>query len=107
MPTSPADSTTLASQITAAPSNPNAARYSKDQLLELFRTTGGPQDDVSHLFMEGWHPGAGHVNGSASRGWGKTPEYNTGPDSDLCWNGGADEKPLGLEDMSAEEKEVR
>lgn len=106
MPTSPADPS-LASQIPPAMSNPSAARYSKDQLLDLFRTNGGSQDDVSHLFMDGWHPGAGHMNGSATRGWGKTPEYNTGPDSDLCWSGDAGARPLALQDMSADEKEVR
>lgn len=106
VPNLPADST-LASQTTPAPNNPSPARYSKDQLLELFKSTSGSQDDVTRLFMDGWNPGAGNVNGSASRGWGKTPEYNTGPDSDLCWNEGADQRPLGLQDMSADEKEVR
>lgn len=106
LPTSLAD-TIPAPQTTSAPTNPAASRYSKDQLLGLFRSTSGSQEDVSRLFMDGWNPGAGHVNGGASRGWGKTQEYNTGPDSDLCWNGGADQKPLAFREMSADEKEVR
>ena len=104
LPTSPADSL-LASHTATAPTNIGAARYSKDQLLGLFTPTGAPQEDVSRLFMDGWNPG--HINGGASRGWGKTQEYNTGPDSDMCWNGGAEEKPLSFRDMSTDEKEVR
>ena len=103
----PTADSTLTTQTTAVPTNMSTARYSKDQLLELFRSTGGSHDDVSRLFMDGWNPGAAQVNGGPSRGWGKTQEYSTGPDSDMCWNGGADGKPLGLRDMSVDEKEVR
>lgn len=97
---------TPASQMPSLPTDPGAARYSKDQLLDLFRAQRGSQESISHLFMEGWNPGAAQVNGGASRGWGKPHEYHTGPESDLCWNPSADAKPLGLQEMSAEEKEV-
>lgn len=97
----------LASPTPPAPTSIGAARYSKEQLLELSRSAGGAQPDVSRLFMDGWSPGAGHVNGGASRGWGKPTEYNTGPEADMCWSSEAGAKPLGLQEMSAEEKEVR
>jgi hypothetical protein len=59
---------------------------------------------VAELFMEGWHPGTGQVNGNASHSWGKSNEQ--GRDLDACWNPSGDTRPITLQEMSAEEREV-
>lgn len=86
-----------------------AARYSKEQLLELYRERYAhtAPDNISHLYVDGWNPGASQVNGHSSRSWGKPQETQPSQDSDLCWYNTADMKPLAFQDMSSEEKEVR
>jgi PERQ amino acid-rich with GYF domain-containing protein len=105
-PASASADMTFASQTPTSLPDSGAARYTKEQLLELFRGSRGPQGNISNLFMEGWNPGAGQVNGGAARGWGKPHEYHTGPESDLCWNPSADAKPLNLQEMTEDEREV-
>ncbi|KAF1811813.1 hypothetical protein P152DRAFT_459294 [Eremomyces bilateralis CBS 781.70] len=68
-------------------------RYSKDELLSLY---GGHQDggihDASGLFMSGWDPN------DATDG--------TTVGADVCWDSGGHVRPLGLVELSAEEREV-
>ncbi len=85
------------------------SRYSKDQLLDLFRVqgkTGQPNANVNDLFVDGWSPGA--VNGSINGGgWGKKEDHkeaSCGPD--ICWDHEGKVQPLGLIDMTDHEKEV-
>ncbi|PKS05980.1 hypothetical protein jhhlp_007813 [Lomentospora prolificans] len=101
------DSTSTSSAV-PVPTDLSAARYSKEQLLELYRESYGipAQGNISRLFMEGWHPGVSQVNGHSSRGWGKPQESQPAQDSDVCWNDTADMKPLALQEMSMEEKEM-
>ncbi|MCJ1245766.1 hypothetical protein MMC30_002970 [Trapelia coarctata] len=84
------------------------ARYSKEQLLDLFRAQGEsgslPKNAAEHL-IEGWNPIA---TGSAGNGtWNRRDDYkdgNSGPE--ICWDHEGSIQPLGLIDMSEEEKEL-
>jgi len=64
----------------------------------------GQRRPVADLFMEGWHPGTGQVNGNTSHNWGKSIEQAR--DLDACWNTSGDTRPITLQEMSAEEREV-
>ncbi|KAF5666347.1 GYF domain-containing protein [Fusarium heterosporum] len=78
-------------------------RYTKDDLLAVFR----PQqsgEDVTHLFASGWNPG--QVNGHAPRGWGKSNDNHIPQEPGACWDDSGDITPIGLQDMSLEEKEA-
>lgn len=92
-------------------SNRHAAadtRYSKEQLLDLFRAyskTGQATTDIDNLFVDGWNPGA--VNGTSNGGWSKKEDYRdtmTGPE--ICWDYDGQIQPLGLIEMSEAEREV-
>lgn len=84
-------------------------RYSKDQLLDLFRSQQsseiGLEDGLSDLYVGGWQPDA--MNGATTPGWGRTDhsrETQQGPD--VCWDRDGNIDPLGLQDMDEEEREV-
>ena len=83
-------------------------RYSRDELLELFNSTSSSdprQPDVSALFAPGWNPG--QVNGAATRSWGKAGDSNhVAPDPGVCWNSEGRIQPVGLTEMTADEKEL-
>lgn len=85
-----------------------AGKYCQEELLEVARAVaaGSQVVDVSSLLMDGFNPG-GHINGHSSRGWGKPNETNAHNDPTVCWNTEGSSVPLGLQDMSADEKEVR
>ena len=89
-------------------SSTNPPRYSRDQLLSVFASQQQPntnQTDVTSLFLPGWNPG--HVNGTSTRGWGKSADTHPAPqEPDLCWDSTGSVKPVGLQEMSSEEKEV-
>ncbi len=85
------------------------SRYGKDQLLQLFKgqkETEELNDDLSSLYVAGWEPSA--ANGAAGAGWGRRDDYgrDAQPTSDVCWEPEGNTHPLGLVDMSEEEKEV-
>ena len=83
-------------------------RYSKDQLLELFRAqgkAGQPHTSIDELFVDGWSPGP--VNGTSNGGWGKKDDHkeiSSGPE--LCWDHEGKVQPLGTIDMTDHEREV-
>lgn len=82
-------------------------RYSKDQLLELFRTqerNGFSSTNVNDLFVDGWSPGA--VNGTSNGGWGKRDDNKEAAGPDLCWDHQGSVNPIAMQGMSEEEKEV-
>ncbi|KAI4162231.1 MAG: hypothetical protein LQ342_004097 [Letrouitia transgressa] len=92
-------------------SNRHAAadtRYSKEQLLDLFRAYSKPGQattDIDNLFIDGWNPGA--VNGTSNGGWGKKEDYRdtmTGPE--ICWDHDGQIQPLALIEMSEAERET-
>lgn len=87
---------------------PTETRYSKDQLLDIFRsqqTSDALNGDVSRLFTSTWDPG--HSNGANGRGWGKTNDSRETHGPEVCWDQNGSVQPIGLEEMSALEKSVR
>lgn len=84
------------------------ARFSKDKLLELFRRQQTSEDvrpDVSKLYVNNWDPA--NTQSTNGRGWGKstdTRDQNYGPE--VCWDTSGHMQPIGLEEMTEEEKEV-
>lgn len=55
--------------------------------------------------MPGWNPG--QVNGGgASRAWGKSNENHVPQEPGACWDDNGESTPLGLQAVSAEEREV-
>ncbi|KAK1758761.1 gyf domain-containing protein [Echria macrotheca] len=82
-------------------------RYSKEELFEIYGRTGDATSppEVSHLFADTWNPN--HVNGASGRGWGKSGDLQAIPqDPTVCWDPNGSVRPIGLEDMSAEEREM-
>ncbi|CAJ2512543.1 Uu.00g055580.m01.CDS01 [Anthostomella pinea] len=86
--------------------SPAPQRYTRDELLSILSVTQNSQpSDVSTLFMPGWNPG--HVNGGAARGWGKSGDSHVVPqDPDICWDAPGSNRAVGLQDMTAEERDL-
>lgn len=90
----------------AAPAQPlieesGPSRYSKVDLLSMYRPQA-PAADPSRLFYSTWDPS--HANGYA-RGWSKN-ESHVPQEPGLCWDENGGSTPLGLQDMSVDEREV-
>ncbi len=86
---------------------PSETRYSKDQLLDLFRaqTRNSPSTHVSDLYVDGWHPSS--ANGMTNGGWSRKDELREGSAGpEMCWDHEGKVHPLALSDMSEQEKEV-
>ena len=84
------------------------SRYSKDQLLDLFRNqerNGISSINVNDLFVDGWSPG-GAVNGTNSVGWGKRDDLKEAAGPDICWDHEGNVNPIAMQEMSEEEREV-
>ena len=100
----PADN--AAPQSVAALLAEGSTRYSRDQLLDIYKAQVEPRSrdlDVSDLYMQGWNPG--HVNGTSRSSWGKNEGY-VPQDPGVCWDSSGQVKPLGLHQMTQEEKEA-
>lgn len=84
------------------------SRYSKDQLLDLFRAqgrSGQANTNVSDLFVDGWSPG--NVNGTNVSGWGRKDEHKEGSGGpEICWDHEGSVHPLALIELKDDEKEV-
>lgn len=83
------------------------SRYSKDQLLDLFRAQerdGFSSTNVDNLFVDGWNPAA--VNGTSNGGWGKRDDNKEAAGPDICWDHQGTINPISLQKMSEEEEEV-
>ena len=87
------------------------ARYTKDQLLDLYKTQsehgGSQRDSLTSLYVGGWGPNM--ENGPATPGGWNRRDVLSGEHaltSDLCWEGDGSVVPLGLLDLAEEEKEV-
>ncbi|KAL4879103.1 hypothetical protein BJY04DRAFT_194245 [Aspergillus karnatakaensis] len=87
---------------------PGDTRYSKEQLLDLYkaqRDTGILTKNVSDYFVADWNP---HNEPASANGvWGKRDDHkdnSTGPE--VCWDHGGHVEPLGLVDMTDDEKET-
>lgn len=82
-------------------------RYSKDQLLDLFKTqerNGFSSTNVNDLFIDGWSPGA--VNGTSNGGWGKRDDTREAAGADICWDHEGSVNPIAIQEMNEEEREV-
>ncbi|EMC96756.1 hypothetical protein BAUCODRAFT_34149 [Baudoinia panamericana UAMH 10762] len=84
-------------------------RYSKDQLLEVFKsqqsTDGGLSDGLPSLYALGWQPDM--ANGASTTNWARNDhsrEAQHGPD--VCWERDGMVEPLGLIDMDDDEREL-
>ncbi|KAK3312550.1 hypothetical protein B0H66DRAFT_570859 [Apodospora peruviana] len=85
---------------------PGSLRYSKEELLEISKNTRElSQIDLSSLYLPNWNPT--QVNGGSVRGWGKTGDSAHIPqDPTVCWDHNGLVAPIGLEEMSPEEREL-
>lgn len=91
-----------------APSSadPTMAKYTREELLEMSRDTAVPQWSLRNILMENFNPDA-HVNGNSARGWGKPSDAISHNDPAICWDNDGHSGPLGYQEMSPEEREVR
>ena len=83
------------------------SRYSKDQLLDLFRTqerNGFSSTNINDLFVDGWSPGV--VNGTSNGGWGKRDDMKEAAGPDICWDHEGSVNPVAMQEMTEEEREV-
>ena len=85
--------------------DPSSLRYSKDQLLDIYKSTEASPGDTSTLFTPNWNPS--QANGVAARAWGKSSDSPHVPqDPTVCWDSSGNTKPISLEPMSAEDREL-
>ncbi|KAL4961152.1 uncharacterized protein BDV14DRAFT_204003 [Aspergillus stella-maris] len=100
----------MSSTLSSGPRNGASVdtRYSKEQLLELYkaqRDTGILTKNVADYFVADWNP---HIETPAVNGaWGKRDDHkdnSNGPE--VCWDHGGQIEPLGLMDMTDDEKEI-
>ncbi|KAI9868755.1 MAG: hypothetical protein M1813_004606 [Trichoglossum hirsutum] len=83
------------------------SRYSKDELLSIFRTqkeSGELDKNLSNLMVGDWSPGM--ADGARNGSWNKMDEDANGTGPDLCWEQNGKLEPLGLDPMTAEEKDA-
>lgn len=81
-------------------------RYPKDSLLSLFRQITLDSDDgLDALYAGGWEPQS--MNGASGGAWGRSNEHGkeNPPGPDVCWDREGTMQPLGLSEMTEEEKE--
>ncbi|KAF4533825.1 GYF domain-containing protein [Lasiodiplodia theobromae] len=82
-------------------------RYPKDSLLSLFRQLPLDSDDgLDALYAGGWEPQS--LNGASGGAWGRSHEHGkeNPPGPDVCWDRDGSMQPLGLTEMTEEEKEA-
>lgn len=84
-------------------------RYSRSQLLDLYRDqkdAGELGRGLDALFVGDWVDG--QHDGDTSTKWSRRDElkHSSQPASDVCWDRSGAIEPLGLVDMTEEEKEV-
>lgn len=83
------------------------SRYSKDQLLDLFRAqekSGFSNVNLNDLYVDGWNPN--YTNGTTNGGWGKRDDHKDATGPEICWDHEGSVHPLALAEMTEEEKEV-
>lgn len=86
------------------------SRYSKDIMLSIFKSqkeAGDLGKNLSTLFIDGWDPEKAH--GSTNQSWSKRDEpgregNSLGPE--VCWEFRGGVLPLGLSQLSEEEREA-
>lgn len=83
-------------------------RYSKEQLIQLFRgqkESDDIKDGLASLYVGAWEPNIS--NGTSNAAWGRRedPGRESQTGVDICWDRDGSIHPLGLMDMTEEEKE--
>jgi len=87
------------------------SRYSKGQLLELYKTQYDSDNlhngNLSSLYVAGWEPTM--ANGGSAGGWSRRDDSlrDNMPALDVCWDQSGSKLPLSLADLTDDEKEVR
>ncbi|EER29147.1 hypothetical protein D8B26_000430 [Coccidioides posadasii str. Silveira] len=86
----------------------NDSRYSKDQLLNFYKNQKESKEwgkNVTDYFMADWNPL--EETPATNGGWGKREDFkdsHAGPE--VCWDHGGRIEPLGLMNMTQEEKDL-
>jgi PERQ amino acid-rich with GYF domain-containing protein len=85
------------------------SRYSKDQLIDLFKLqkeSDDLADSLDSLYVNSWEPNIS--NGTSSATWGRRDEHNKEGQvgADICWDRGGSVDPLNLRNLTEEEREV-
>ncbi|KAI9890756.1 MAG: hypothetical protein M1814_003686 [Vezdaea aestivalis] len=85
------------------------SRYSKEQMLSIFRAqkdSGELGKNVSSLFIANWDPS--RPAEQQGNPWGKREESHrdSGHGSEICWDSSGATFPLGLMEMTAEERDL-
>jgi PERQ amino acid-rich with GYF domain-containing protein len=77
------------------------------QLFRIQQESGDLNDGLSYLYVGGWEPHA--TNGASSASWGRKDDHGREAPSgvDQCWDRDGSILPLGLTDMTDDEREVR
>ena len=82
-------------------------RYSKDQLLDFYRTQADTQTthiNIADLYVGGWNP---EISTSANNDtWVRRDEQREVYGPEVCWDASGSVEPLSLREMTEEEKEV-
>ncbi|KAK5157646.1 hypothetical protein LTR04_005360 [Oleoguttula sp. CCFEE 6159] len=83
------------------------SRFFKDQLIQLFKAQLDSEDlhgNLSGLYVGGWEPH--NANGPSTPGWGRREESSreTIPGADVCWDYDGAVQPLGLTELTEDEK---
>lgn len=87
---------------------PAESRYSKDQLLNLFRAQYKSEQvttNVAEYLVEGWNP---DIASTATNGrWAGKDGFKDGTSGpEICWDYEGVSHPLGLNEMGDDEREV-
>ena len=73
--------------------------------MEIYQATHPlSQPQLTALLEPSWNPA--HVNGHSARPWGKSDSSHVPQDPSVCWDPNGTTLPIGLQEMSAEEKEL-
>ncbi|KAJ5353703.1 hypothetical protein N7541_006267 [Penicillium brevicompactum] len=84
------------------------SRYSKDELLELYksqRDVGSLNRNVEEYFVADWDPHT--VSAPANGAWGKRDDHKNGSAGpEVCWDHAGQVEPLGLTGMTEDEREM-
>ncbi|KAK2848551.1 hypothetical protein FQN49_005611 [Arthroderma sp. PD_2] len=86
----------------------NDSSYSKEQLLGVYKQQRGSKDwgkSITGYFMGEWNP---RERPPTNGNWGKQDDSkdNNAVGPEVCWDHKGQSEPLGLMDMSEEEKEL-
>ena len=85
-------------------------RYSRSQLLDLFKQQRGMGDlegDLAELYVGEGDVGVSNGSTQGMSKWARREEAKeNGNGPDICWDRGGGIEPLGLTDLTEEEKEV-